>query len=55
MDRGTWWAMVHAVIKESDMTERLNHNLGVRVKVFWLTSPDGGGFHSGWLTSPDGP
>ena len=35
MDRGTWWAMVHGVIKEADTTERLNNNqLGVRVKVF---------------------
>ena len=23
MDRGTWWASVHAVGKESDTTERL--------------------------------
>ena len=36
MDRGTSWAMVHGVIKESDTTERLNNNnLGVRVKVFY--------------------
>ena len=26
MDRGTWWATVHGVIKESDVTERLNNN-----------------------------
>ena len=23
MDRGTWWATVHTVAKESDMTEQL--------------------------------
>ena len=26
MDRGVWWATVHKVIKESDMTEQLNNN-----------------------------
>ena len=26
MDRGTWWARVHGVAKEWDMTERLNSN-----------------------------
>ena len=26
MDRGAWWAIVHGVTKESDMTERLNNN-----------------------------
>ena len=26
MDRGVWWATVHEVIKESDMTEQLNNN-----------------------------
>ena len=25
MDRGTWWATVHGVAKESDMTERLTY------------------------------
>ena len=25
MDRGTWWATVHGVVKESDMTEGLNN------------------------------
>ena len=25
MDRGTWWATVHGVSKESDMTEQLNN------------------------------
>ena len=24
MDRGTWWAIVHGVTKESDMTEQLH-------------------------------
>ena len=27
MDRGTWWAAVHEVAKESDMTESLSTNL----------------------------
>ena len=26
MDRGAWWATVHGVTKESDMTEQLNNN-----------------------------
>jgi len=26
MDRGTWWATVCGVAKETDMTERLNNN-----------------------------
>ena len=26
MDRGAWWAIVHGVAKESNMTERLNSN-----------------------------
>ena len=26
MDGGAWWATVHGVTKESDMTERLNNN-----------------------------
>ena len=25
MDRGAWWATVHGVTKESDMTEQLNN------------------------------
>ena len=25
MDRETWWAMVHGVVKESDMTEGPNN------------------------------
>ena len=27
MDRGAWWATVHGVAKESDMTSRLNKNI----------------------------
>ena len=26
MGRGAWWATVHGVAKESDMTEQLNNN-----------------------------
>ena len=26
MDRGAWWATVHGVTKESDMTEQLKNN-----------------------------
>ena len=37
MDRGTWWATVHGVCKESDMTEQLavtqGENKVTRVKV----------------------
>ena len=28
MDRGAWWASIHGVAKESDMTERLKSNSG---------------------------
>ena len=28
MDRGVWWATVHGVAKESEMTEQLNNNKG---------------------------
>ena len=27
MDRGAWWATVHGVAKELDMTEQLNNNI----------------------------
>ena len=27
MDRGAWWAIVHRITKESDMTEQLNNKL----------------------------
>ena len=27
MDRGAWWATVHGVANESDMTEQLNNNV----------------------------
>ena len=30
MDRGAWWAAVHGVSKESDMTEQLNNNTTYR-------------------------
>ena len=26
MDRGAWWAPIHEVSKESDMTQQLNNN-----------------------------
>ena len=26
MDRGAWWATVHGIAKELDMTEQLNNN-----------------------------
>ena len=26
MDRGVWWATVHGITKESDMTQQLNNN-----------------------------
>ena len=29
MDRGAWWATVHGVAKELDMTERLHFHFGV--------------------------
>ena len=27
IDRGAWWATVHGVRRESDMTEQLNNNI----------------------------
>ena len=30
MDRGAWWAIVHGIAKESDMTEQLNNNKKLR-------------------------
>ena len=30
MDRGAWWATVHGIAKESDMTEQLNNNKKLR-------------------------
>ena len=30
MDRGVWWATVHGVPKESDMTEKLNNNTTIQ-------------------------
>ena len=46
MDRGAWWATVHTVIKELDMTERQKHahantwSLGVkRCSECWLSCP----------------
>ena len=32
MDKGTWWATVHGVAKESDMTERLNKSNSSNVR-----------------------
>ena len=29
MDRRAWWATVHGVAKESDMTEQLNNKVGL--------------------------
>ena len=31
-DRGTWWAIVHGVTKELDMTQQLNNNI---FKFYW--------------------
>ena len=31
MDRGSWWATVHGVTKEADMTQQLNSNNNVRM------------------------
>ena len=33
MDRGAWWATVHGVAKESDMTYQLNNNGTVPYRV----------------------
>ena len=29
MNRGSWWASVHVVIKHSDATERLNNSMNL--------------------------
>ena len=34
MHRGAWWAIVHGVAKESDMTQRLNSNMYELHRVF---------------------
>ena len=44
MDRGAWWATVHSIAEESDMTERLNSVLTfvlikIATTVLWLPGP----------------
>ena len=38
MDKGAWWATVHGVTKESDMTERLNNNNSSNL-YYWVQRP----------------
>ena len=38
MDKGAWWATVHGVAKESDMTERLNNDNSSNVSP-WVQRP----------------
>ena len=34
MDRGAWWAIVHGVTKELDMTYQLNNNIKTKTQVY---------------------
>ena len=36
MDRGAWWATVHGVTKESDITQWLNNNKKIIDSIFFL-------------------
>ena len=38
LDKGAWWATVHGVTKESDMTERLNNNNSSNL-YYWVQRP----------------
>ena len=38
MDKEAWWATVHGVTKESDMTERLNNNNSSNL-YYWVQRP----------------
>ena len=35
MNRGAWWATVHGVTKESDMTERLTDHITAPITTTW--------------------
>ena len=37
MDRGAWWATVHGVAKESNMTERLNTTSSLSAELIMST------------------
>ena len=39
MDRGAWWAIVHEITKESDMTTWLNNNIKMK-SYSWTISYD---------------
>ena len=39
MDRGTWWATVHGVAKESDTTEQLHFLSFFTTRATWETLP----------------
>ena len=36
MDRGAWWATVHGVAKELDMTSQLNNNNNLGILFFYF-------------------
>ena len=38
MDRGAWWATVHGVSKELDMTQQLNNSRNLRFRKFKILS-----------------
>ena len=47
MDRGAWWARVHGVAKELDMTKQLsNNNHLLHWHIFLISSQDGFNFCS---------
>ena len=47
MDRGAWWAAVHGVTKEPDMTERLTLTL-IKITRDNVVEVLGGHFHFSW-------
>ena len=54
MDRGAWWATVHRVTEESDMTEWLNTHTQIHINMHTLTThtPNLSALKQQWVMSP---
>ena len=50
MDRGAWWATVHGVARESNMTYRVSNNTTMRT----YTTAQGTLLHALWWTKGKG-